>query len=62
MLFKKHPKAGMKAIDKMATGIILGGLMASVYGMKKYEEKKQEEIQKKQQGKLSKFFARLFHK
>ena len=61
MFFKKHPKAGMKAIDKMATGIILGGLMASVYGMKKYEEKKQEEIQKKQ-GKLSQFFSRLFHK
>ncbi|MDD4531072.1 MAG: hypothetical protein PHO80_06010 [Candidatus Gracilibacteria bacterium] len=51
-LKKDHVKKPLKKVDKLATGLILGGIVASVYGIKKYEEVKRKKIiQKEGEGK-----------
>lgn len=35
---KSLPKRGLKKMDAVITGIILGGIVASIYGIKKSEE------------------------
>ncbi|EKE28979.1 MAG: hypothetical protein ACD_2C00258G0019 [uncultured bacterium (gcode 4)] len=45
--FKKNDKKvkhGIKRVDAIVTWLVLGWIVASVYGIKKYEEKHHEEI------------------
>lgn len=35
---KSLPKRGIKKMDAVVTGLILGGIVASIYGIKKTEE------------------------
>jgi hypothetical protein len=37
-LRKSLPKQGIKKMDAVITGLILGGIVASIYGIKKAEE------------------------
>jgi len=37
-LRKSLPKQGIKKMDAVITGLILGGIVASIYGIKKTEE------------------------
>ncbi|MDD2487309.1 MAG: hypothetical protein PHS92_02995 [Candidatus Gracilibacteria bacterium] len=47
----KHVTKGIKKVDTIITGLVLGGILASVYGIKKYEDSKKdskpEQIEKK---------------
>jgi hypothetical protein len=36
-------KKGIKTMDTLVTGIILGGIIASIYGVKKLKEKKENQ-------------------
>lgn len=40
-LKKSLPKQGIKKMDAVITGLILGGIVASIYGIKKTEEYKE---------------------
>jgi hypothetical protein len=40
---KSFPKRGLKKMDAVITGIILGGIVASIYGIKKNEEHRSQE-------------------
>lgn len=44
LLKKDHVKKPLKKVDKLATWLILGWIVASVYGIKKYEEVKRKKI------------------
>jgi len=39
---KSLPKRGIKKMDAVVTGLILGGIVASIYGIKKTEENRKE--------------------
>lgn len=51
-MFKKNDKIhkrGFRKIDAMVTGMLLGGIVASIYGVKKtseYLDEKQKEVPK----------------
>lgn len=69
MFGKNHIKKPIKNIDKIATWLILGGIVASVYGIKKYDDKKkksllcQEKPKKKDSLRLAKaLFRTIFNK
>ncbi len=61
-------KKGIKNMDAVVTGAILGWVVASIYGVKKIKEAKkqgenktlQEEDQNQERDKKPWFFARLF--
>jgi Na+/glutamate symporter len=65
---KNDPKLSLKRADVLITGVILGGIVASVYGIKKVREK--GEIPQEQDArtddapkekKKPNFFFRLYH-
>lgn len=45
-LRKSFPKQGIKKMDAVITGLILGGIVASIYGLKKTEEHRAHEMEK----------------
>ncbi len=61
MLFKKEKTISkwIKKVDAIITGIILGWIIASVYGIKKYEQSK---LDQKNTIKKESFFVRLIKK
>lgn len=38
-------KKGIKTMDTLVTGMILGGIIASIYGVKKLKEKKEDHME-----------------
>lgn len=47
-------KRGIKKIDAVVTGLILGGIIASIYGIKKSEECREKRVQPDETGSDSK--------
>ncbi|EKE28501.1 MAG: hypothetical protein ACD_3C00051G0004 [uncultured bacterium (gcode 4)] len=41
----KNVKHGIKKVDAIVTGLVLGWIIASVYWIKKYEQEKHSEVQ-----------------
>ncbi|MDD2565707.1 MAG: hypothetical protein PHZ26_01890 [Candidatus Gracilibacteria bacterium] len=54
-LFHRDKKVGkgLRKMDAVITGLVLGGIVASVYGIKKHEEGKKQEDEKISEGKMS---------
>lgn len=53
MFFKKNPsqvpdenvaKKGIKRVDSVVTGLILGGIIASIYGVNKFKKDQHDEV------------------
>jgi len=58
-LWKDTTKKGFRTVDKIVTSLILWGVVASVYGVRKYQEKHKDEVQKAPSVKKKGLFMRI---
>ncbi len=56
---KSLPKRGLKKMDAVITGMILGGIVASIYGIKKNEEHRLHDEQEYQDSEKLSLFSIL---
>lgn len=49
------PKGWLKKVDTIVTWILLGGVLASIYGIKRKKDKKNQSLQNENQDQLSLF-------
>lgn len=58
--FRKNGKAGVRKLDAVVTGLIVGSAIAAVYGLKRRRARVSEEPAGP--GLLSRLFSRIFKK